>query len=202
MMFAKADSVDLNDLVSVESERGVTALFEQRKLPRSYHWLYKRSDDFARAHMPTVIDSLCDQGKIAANGDGTWTRQDVISVSGSEVASETSARPPVAVAWEEALFEALKQKGVRVVAKREECGYVLALALTAFAAKLDVEIDGRQHQMLASQKAQDIARDQRLKANGWSVLRLRVADVVADLNGSRDKVLSAWNKLKNGGMVE
>lgn len=184
-------------LVSIESERSVSTLFARRRLPRSYHWLYTRSDDFARAHLPTVIDSLCDQGRIAANGDGTWTRRD----AGRSVVT-TDGGAPVSMAWEEALFEALRQRGVHVAQHRSECGYELALALTAFAAKLDVEIDGLQHQTLVSQKARDIVRDQRLKACGWTVLRLSVSDVVADVNGSRDKVLSFWNKLKDGGNVE
>ena len=184
-------------IVSIESERSVSALFARRRLPRSYHWLYTRSDDFARAHLPTVIDGLCEQGQVAANGDGTWTKRD-----NSQAVAATDGRVPVSMAWEEALFEALRQKGVHVVQHRSECGYELALALTAFAAKLDVEIDGRQHQALASQKARDIVRDQRLKTCGWTVLRLSVSDVVADVNGSRDKVLSFWNKLKDGGNVE
>lgn len=184
-------------IISIESERSVSALFARRRLPRSYHWLYTRSDDFARAHLPTVIDGLCEQGQVAANGDGTWTKQDA-----GQAGAATDGRTPVSMAWEETLFEALRQKGVHVAQHRSECGYELALALTAFAAKLDVEIDGRQHQALASQKARDIARDQRLKACGWVVLRLSVSEVVADVSGSRDKVLSFWNKLKDGGCVE
>ena len=183
--------------VSIESERSVAALFARRRLPRSYHWLYSRCDDYARANLPTVIDGLCEQGQVAANGDGTWTKQDV----GQAVAA-TDGRATVSMAWEEALFEALRQKGVHVAQHRSECGYELTLALTAFAAKLDVEIDGRQHQALASQRTKDIVRDQRLKACGWTVQRLSVSEVVADVNGSRDKVLSFWNKLKDGGCVE
>jgi len=195
--------IEESNLVSVESERGVAALFAQRRLPRSYHWIYKRSDDFARAHLPTVLDCLCEQGRVAANGDGTWTKLEVEpAAAGAGETTEDDNQPPVSMAWEESLYEALRAKGARVALHRHECGYELALALTAFAAKLDVEIDGRQHQMLASQKAKDIARNQRLKASGWTVLRLSVSEVVANLTESRDKVLSAWNKLKDGGYVE
>lgn len=189
------------NLTSIESERGVAALFAQRRLPRSYHWLYKRSDDYARAHMPTVIDGLCETGNIAANGDGTWTQVDPNANAISAQGDGSCVNFPVSMAWEDALYEALLKKGERVALHRMECGYELALAFAAFAAKLDVEIVGRQHE-LASQKAKDIVRDQRLKANGWTVLRLSVAEVVADLYGSRDKVLSIWNKLKDGGYVQ
>ena len=86
--------INAADLVSIESELAVAALIAQHELPRSFHWLYKRSDDFTRAHMPSVIDRLCDQGKIAANGDGTWTRQDEVVVAGVLESDEFSIVTP------------------------------------------------------------------------------------------------------------
>ena len=53
-------------LATIESEREVSALLSQRRLPRTYHWLYKRSDDYVRAHLPSVLDKLCDDGVISA----------------------------------------------------------------------------------------------------------------------------------------
>lgn len=188
-----------DELVSIESERAVSTLFARRRLPRSYHWLYRRSDDFTKAHMPSVLDKLCDDGVIAALGDGTWKQVDDSKelVDGGEVITGSMAVPE----WETALAEYLMQKGLPVQRRRRECGYTLALAMTAFAARLDVEIDGRQHRLLPSQRAKDIARDRRLKASGWSVLRLDVADVVASASECGEKVIAVWKKVKDGGSI-
>ena len=189
-----------DELVSIESERAVSALFARRRLPRSYHWLYRRSDDFTKAHMPSVLDKLCDDGAIFALGDGTWKQADEPKelVDESEALTGSTAAPE----WETALAEYLERKGVTVQRRRVECGFTLALALIAFAARLDIEIDGRQHQLLPSQRAKDIARDQRLKASGWSVLRLSVADVVASPSACGEKVIEVWKKVKDGGSIE
>ena len=189
-----------DELVSVESERAVAALFARRRLPRSYHWLYTRSDDFARAHMPSVLDRLCDDGTISAFGDGTWKLADAPKELADE--SEAIASGAAVPEWETALAEYLEKKGVPVQRRRMEGGYTLALAMTAFAARLDVEVDGRQHQLLPSQRAKDVARDQRLRASGWSVLRLSVAEVVADVSACGEKVMAVWKKVKEGGSIE
>ena len=187
-----------DELVSIESERAVSALFARRRLPRSYHWLYRRSDDFTKAHMPSVLDKLCDDGAISALGDGTWKQAD----APKEPVGEPFAGNTAAPEWENALAEYLTRKGLNVQRRRVECGFTLALALIAFAARLDIEIDGRQHQLLPSQRAKDIARDQRLKASGWSVLRLSVADVVASPSACGEKVIEVWKKVKDGGSIE
>lgn len=188
------------ELVSIESERAVSALFARRRLPRSYHWLYRRSDDFTKAHMPSVLDKLGDDGAISTLGDGTWKQADEPKelVDESEAITGSTAAPE----WETALAEYLERKSVPIQRHRMECGYRLALALTAFAARLDVEIDGRQHRLLPSQRAKDVARDQCLKASGWSVLRLDVADVVASASASGEKVIEVWKKVKDGGSIE
>ena len=189
-----------DELVSIESERAVSVLFARRRLPRSYHWLYRRSDDFTKAHMPSVLNKLCDDEVITALGDGTWKQAD----DSKELVDdgEAIAGRETAPEWETVLAEYLMQKGLPVQRRRRECGYTLALAMTAFAARLDVEIDGRQHRLLSSQRAKDIARDQRLKASGWSVMRLDVADVVASASESGEKVIVAWKKVKDGGSIE
>ena len=194
------------ELVSIESERAVSALFARRRLPRSYHWLYRRSDDFSQAHMPSILDKLCDDGTILALGDGTWK---LVEAQGESGVRGATALPNgrrtgrvILPEWEVALAEYLEKNGVPVQRRRMECGYTLTLAMTAFAARLDVEIDGRQHQLLPSQRAKDIARDKRLKASGWSVLRLNVADVVASPSACGEKVIAIWKKVKDGGSVE
>ena len=188
------------ELVSIESERAVAALFARRRLPRSYHWLYRRSDDFTKAHMLSVLDKLCDDGAIWALGDGTWEQADERKelVDESDAIAGNTAAPE----WENTLVEYLTRKGLNVQRRRVESGFTLALALTAFAARLDIEIDGRQHQLLPSQRAKDIARDKRLKASGWSVLRLNVADVVASPSSCGEKVIEVWKKIKDGGSIE
>ena len=191
------------ELVSIESERAVSALFARRRLPRSYHWLYRRSDDFSQAHMPSVLDKLCDDGTISALGDGTWKLAEDDGHAGRvTLPDDGHAGREVLPEWETALAEYLEKNGVSVQRRRKECGYTLTLAMTAFAARLDVEIDGRQHQLLPSQRAKDIARDKRLKASGWSVLRLNVADVVASPSACGEKVIEVWKKIKDGGSIE
>ncbi len=192
-----------NDPVSIESERNVSLLLAQHRLPRSYHWLYRRSDEFTRAHMPSVLDKLCDDGAIFARGDGTWKLTDAqgtaVGGRGARALPDGGKTEPE---WETALADYLAQNGVPVQRRRLEGGFTLAIAMTAFAARLDVEIDGRQHQLLPSQRAKDIARDKRLKASGWSVLRLKVADVVASPSACGEKVIAVWNKVKDGGTIE
>ena len=54
---------------SIKSERTASALFARRRLTRSCHWLYRRRDDFTKAHRPSVLKKLCDDGAVAAFGD-------------------------------------------------------------------------------------------------------------------------------------
>lgn len=186
------------ELATIDSEQNVSALFASRRLPRSYHWLYHRCDDYARAHMPSVLDCLAERNVIAANGDGTWTHVEEPLRNSAE--EGTDGRPFVPQ-WEMMLGEYLEKKGVFVQYHRQECGYTLGIAMTAFAAKMNVEVDGRQHETLPSQRARDIARDKRLTANGWAVMRLTIAEVITDVATCGDLVSSAWKQLKDGGTV-
>ncbi len=66
---------------------------------------------------------------------------------------------------------------------------------------LNVEVDGRQHKILPSQRAKDIVRDYRLKANGWSILRIEVADIIANTSNCIERVKNIWNNLKEGDSI-
>lgn len=191
---------DVGDPVSIESERELLLLLQNSRLPRSGHWMYRRCGEFTRLYLPSSLDRLYDDGKLVDQGDGTWElTADAKATADAKTAAESEADGGEKVSapqWEDDLARYLAGKGVRLFRHRRECGYTLALAMTSFGAKLNVEIDGRQHRLLASQRAKDLARDTRLKANGWEVLRLAVEDVVADVEGCGEKVFAHWNEIK------
>ena len=100
--------------------------------------------------------------------------------------------------WEPMLAERLRLNGLPIEQQRHECGYYLDIALVDGEHKLDVEVDGRQHRILPSQRAKDVVRDHRLRANGWFVLRIDVADMIISPSSCVEEVIMFWNKIKEG----
>lgn len=200
-MTEEAAESPVNEAFSPESERETLALLARRTLPRSYHWLYRRSSNLTKVHLPSAIDRLCDDGVVSSLGNGTWERR-------AELEEKTATGKAVLsldgrdFEWANALAEYLEQKGMPVQRHCTVCGFTLALTLTDSTARLDVEIDGRRHRILPSQRAKEIVRDKRLKANGWSVLRLDIAEAVASAVMSGEKVIRVWKKVKGGGSIE
>ena len=64
--------------------------------------------------------------------------------------------------------------------------------------KLDIEVDGRQHRILPSQRKKDIVRDMRLKATGWRIVRVPVSDLISDEEKCLKTVMNIWLEMKGG----
>lgn len=192
--------VDLEaDPVSVERGPEVMRLFEEsaRPLPRSFHWLYMRSEGAVRAYLPTLLDDLREEGRLESNGDCTWTAVAEAPASGRPPESgDEGARSVADYPWEASLAQALDAAGLHFERRRRECGYELAFARRQFETRLNVEI-GR---MLAlpSDREREIARDARLRANGWQVLRLGVGEVLASPQDCCRRICNCWDKLRKG----
>lgn len=72
---------------------------------------------------------------------------------------------------------------------------VYKLDLAHEALKIGVEVDGNSHGLLVRQE-QDAKKDQLLRGLGWTVLRFKNAEVLENLTGCVQTVLSTISKLK------
>ena len=185
------------DLVVDEAKSAVAELLKKRLLPRTTHALYVDSATNARLHLPSIIEALWNDRTITSVGDGSW------SIGRGCVPEKTPLQKSMLIGpvWEPMFAEMLRKHGLPIEQQRHECGYYLDFALMDGVHKLDVEVDGRQHRLLPSQRVNDMLRDHRLKSNGWRVLRIAVSDIIADSSSCVENVISIWNTLKEGGTV-
>lgn len=195
-------SVDINpsitaDVVASETKLAVAELLKKRLLPRTTHDLYVDSDRNARLSLPLILESLWNDRAFRYVGDGSWC----MGVGNGQEKTPLQKAMMIGPVWEPMLAERLRLEGLPIEQQRHECGYYLDIALVDGESKLDVEVDGRQHKILPSQRAKDIVRDYRLKAKGWSVLRIEVADIIANPSNCIERVKNTWNKLKEGDSI-
>lgn len=186
-----------SDMVASETKLAVAELLKKRLLPRTTYDLYVESDRNVRLCLPLIINALWNDRTFKYIGDGSWC----MGVGNGQEKTPLQKAMMIGPVWEPMLAEGLRLEGLPIEQQRHECGYYLDIALVDGESKLDVEVDGRQHKILPSQRAKDIVRDYRLKANGWSVLRIEVADIIANPPNCIERVKNAWNKLKEGDSV-
>lgn len=84
---------------------------------------------------------------------------------------------------------------VRTHAKRGTFPGVLKPDIAHLEMKIAIEVDGLSHSVLKV-KAADAAKDAFLTGHGWTVLRFKNREVMADLEGCVQTVLSTTSKLK------
>ena len=186
------------DVVVNEAKLAVAELLKKRLLPRTTHDLYVDSDRNVRLSLPLILEALWNDRTFKYVGDGSWC----MGVGTGQEKTPLQKAMMIGPVWEPMIAERLRLKGLPIEQQRHECGYYLDIALVDGEHKLDVEVDGRQHRVLPSQRAKDVVRDHRLKANGWFVLRIDVADIVVNPSACVEKVIAFWNKVKEGGTVE
>ena len=175
----------------------VAGLLKMRLLPRTTHALYIDSDRNVRLHLSSILEALWNDRTFKYIGDGSWC----MGVGNGQEKTPLQKAMMIGPVWEPMLAERLRHEGLPIEQQRHECGYYLDIALVDGESKLDVEVDGRQHKILPSQRAKDIVRDYRLKANGWSVLRIEVADIIANTSNCIERVKNTWNNLKEGDSI-
>ena len=92
--------------------------------------------------------------------------------------------------WERTVYHALRERGLDPVPQYEIAGRRLDFALFSGSVQLDLEIDGRRwHQDIdGNRKADDIWRDQQIKALGWRVRRFWVDELSRNLEECLDLV--------------
>ena len=186
------------DSAENESKATVTETLKKRLLPRTTHALYVDSASNARLHLPLILEALWNDRTIKSVADGSWS----LDVGKGSVKTPMQKAMLIGPVWEPMFASMLRKSGLSIEQQRPECGYYLDIALVDGDNKLDVEVDGRQHRILPSQRAKDIVRDHRLKANGWRVLRIDVSDIIADSSSCVDKVITVWGNIKEGGTCE
>ena len=186
-----------SDMVASETKLAVAELLKKRLLPRTTYDLYVESDRNVRLCLPLIINALWNDRTFKYIGDGSWC----MGVGNGQEKTPLQKAMMIGPVWEPMLAERLRHEGLPIEQQRHECGYYLDIALVDGESKLDVEVDGRQHKILPSQRAKDIVRDYRLKANGWSVLRIEVADIIANPANCIERVKNTWNKLKEGDSI-
>ena len=186
------------DLVVKEAKPAVAELLKKRLLPRTTHALYVDSAKNARLHLPSILEALWNERTFRSVGNGSW------SMDAGNIQEKTPVQKEMMIGpvWEPMFAEMLRKNGLPIEQQRHECGYYLDFALEEGEHKLDVEVDGRQHRLLPSQRVNDMLRDHRLKSNGWRVLRVDVSDIIADSSSCVEKVISTWNTVKEGGTGE
>lgn len=101
--------------------------------------------------------------------------------------------------WEEILFKALIERGLKPIPQYTVPGRRLDMALVGegkLSKRMDIEVDGdRYHRNRdGSRKLDDIWRDIQLQGMGWSVKRFWVYQLREDLNGCVDKIVTSWSK--------
>ena len=186
-----------SDMVANETKLAVAEFLKKRLLPRTTYDLYVESDRNVRLCLPLIINALWDDRTFKYIGDGSWC----MGVGNGQEKTPLQKAMMIGPVWEPMLAERLRLEGLPIEQQRHECGYYLDIALVDGESKLDVEVDGRQHKILPSQRAKDIVRDYRLKANGWSVLRIEVADIIANTSNCIERVKNIWNNLKEGDSI-
>jgi len=115
-------------------------------------------------------------------------RQDTTTVAEFRTDSEAEKR----------LLEAMQFGDLLPYAKLNVEGYELDFALLEQGIKLNIEVDGDQHlDARGRQRRQDIARDRRLAAIGWSVLRIpawrcysELDEAIGEIRAIRDRMVS------------
>lgn len=186
-----------SDMVANETKLAVAEFLKKRLLPRTTYDLYVESDRNVRLCLPLIINALWDDRTFKYIGDGSWC----MGVGNGQEKTPLQKAMMIGPVWEPMLAERLRLEGLPIEQQRHECGYYLDIALVDGESKLDVEVDGRQHKILPSQRAKDIVRDYRLKANGWSILRIEVADIIANTSNCIERVKNIWNNLKEGDSI-
>ena len=177
-----------------EAKLAVTELLKKRYLPRTTHDLYVDSDRNVRLRFSSTLEALWNDRTFRYVGDGSWC----MGAGNCQEKTPLQKEMMIGPVWEPMLAERLRLKGLPIEQQRHECGYYLDIALVDGEHKLDVEVDGRQHRILPSQRAKDVVRDHRLRANGWFVLRIDVADMIISPSSCVEEVIMFWNKIKEG----
>ena len=193
----ETDAANLVDLIVDESKPVVAELLKKRLLPRTTHALYVDSPENVRMHLPSILEALWNDKTVRCAEDGAWC----IGAGNGQEKTPLQKTMLIGPVWEPMFADALRKNGLPIEQQRHECGYYLDIALVDGESKLDVEVDGRHHRILPSQRAKDIMRDYRLRANGWSVLRINVSDVIASQSACVEKVIAIWNDVRKGGTV-
>lgn len=185
------------DLIVNEAKPVVAELLKKRLLPRTTHALYVDCPENVRMHLPSILETLWNDRTFRCAGDGAWC----MGAGNGQEKTPLQKAMLIGPVWEPLFADALRKNDLPIEQQRHECGYYLDIAVVDGEHKLDVEVDGRHHRVLPSQRAKDIVRDYRLKANGWIVLRINVSDIIASLSSSVEKVITIWNEIKKGETV-
>jgi hypothetical protein len=83
--------------------------------------------------------------------------------------------------YEEIVVRGLHEARIPFILKPVEDGYELDIAITRNGTKYDIEVDGIHHLDEAGKsRRRDIARDQALTANGWTVIRIPTWKIATD----------------------
>ena len=104
--------------------------------------------------------------------------------------------------WEEKLYKALVETGLKPRPQLPVSGRRLDLALVREGAellKIDIEVDGDCHRNPdVTRKIDDLWRDIQLQGYGWTGMRVWTYQLREDMQGCVDKILKEWNSLNYG----
>ncbi|GEM_PF-3917201 len=102
--------------------------------------------------------------------------------------------------WEPAFADKLWKMGLNIFQQYPAEGYFLDIALVSSdgCQRLDVEVDGRSTHCdrRGRRKVQDVIRDAKLVAAGWSVKRFWVSELMQDMDECAKQVKTLWNQMR------
>lgn len=181
----------------LEAMRAVRSLLASSPIPHGLHWLRGHLGLPFGLRAGSVLARLNASSEVFSEDGVRWelTRPAFPYDTRLESFDPMCLVGPV---WEPKFAEALRQAGLPVEQQRHELDYWLDIAVVSTnGVKFNVEVDGRTHRDCCGRRRfSDLNRDARLRAEGWTVWRVWVKDLMVDFEGKVREAVSVWNELK------
>lgn len=194
--FIEEDSFKLNESVDDSAlSESVKSLLDHSALPRSSLWIRRRLGWSPR--VGSVLRRLETDGIVDYLRGGQWRMHQEGSAAEGGRFDPMSLVGPV---WEPRVVAALRAKGIALEQQEHVLSYYLDISIKGKnGLKIDVEVDGRTHLTAdGRRRTSDLIRDARLRATGWTVIRIWVRDLAADFDGVIESLVSRISAMEGG----
>lgn len=188
---------DCHELIQVEKvdelQDAVKILLNRSVVPRSSIWIRRRLgwSPFVGA----ALRRLAMEGEIDYLLAGQWEIRQEKTLMSKQAFDPMSLVGPV---WEPRVVEALRAKGVSLEQQKHVLSYFLDISIeNKNGMKINIEVDGRSHRTFdGRRRLADLIRDARLRAEGWTVIRVWVKDLAADFDGAITSLISRISEME------
>ena len=189
---------ECDEAAPLEAMRAVRKLLASSPIPHSLHWLRGHLGLPFGLRVGSVLARLNASSEVVSEDGVRWE----LARPAFPYDTRLESFDPMCLVgpvWEPRFAEALRQAGLPVEQQRHELDYWLDIAvLCPNGAKFNVEVDGRTHRDCCGRRRfSDLNRDARLRAEGWTVWRVWVKDLMVDFEGKVREAVSVWTRLKD-----